>query len=151
MIVSEIDKLEQLYHEEFEKTYQKDRRENKDLNRQALEELKQQSYFFAYLRAQEQLYTQEQNKKRQKERERLKASEDPNADSVAKKERVLSSVRNSRLGVRDDLAFLAQQSGGPGPGDASEGGGAGRASRHAKFREEFRDVFELEAASKSQL
>ena len=69
-VIDEIDKMEQMYLEEYEKVYEKDQSENKDLNVLAIEELKRTQYFFAYLRTQEKLYTLDRKKKEEEKKVR---------------------------------------------------------------------------------
>lgn len=59
--------MEQTYLSEYEKLYAKDKSENKDLNKLALEELKKAQYFFAYLRSSERLYNVARKKQKEEE------------------------------------------------------------------------------------
>jgi len=49
-VVDEIDEMQKVYLEEFDKVYQKDKANGKDLNNLAIEELKRAHYFFEYMR-----------------------------------------------------------------------------------------------------
>ena len=60
--MSDIDKLEQAYYEEYQKVLLKDKEKNKDFNVLAYDELKQAKYHFEYLRTQEKLYKYELTK-----------------------------------------------------------------------------------------
>ena len=65
MVLSEIDELEKTFMDEYDKLYAKDQKDNKDLNRLAIAELKKAHYFFAYMRTSEKLYNRELKKKQE--------------------------------------------------------------------------------------
>ncbi|CDW72353.1 ndufa12 domain containing protein [Stylonychia lemnae] len=57
--MTEIDKLEIMYFEEYKKIREKDKEKNKDFNILMYDELKQAKYYFEYLRTSEKLYKHE--------------------------------------------------------------------------------------------
>lgn len=56
VFMSEIDKMEQAWTEEFHYIMQKDRERNKDLNKHFQDQFTSKKHFFNYLRTQEKLY-----------------------------------------------------------------------------------------------
>ena len=99
MVVSEIDEFEKQYMEEYDKIYSKDQKDNKDLNRLAIEELKKAHYFFAYMRTSEKLYNRELKKKQEAEELAIlneqteeQKIEELNTNLINKKDKVLSAV-----------------------------------------------------------
>ena len=87
--------------EEYERIYNKDRDGNKDFNKNAITELKQAHYFFAYLRTSEKLYNRELMKEKQKgvqEKTEEQIIVEANNDSFAKQDEVLGGLTDKNLG-----------------------------------------------------
>ena len=61
-VITQIDEVEKMYMQEYQKVYAKDKENNKDLNHLALEELKRAHYFFEYVRTSKKLFEMEQSK-----------------------------------------------------------------------------------------
>ena len=54
--MSEIDRLEQEFLNDYHRVAEKDQKDGKDINRLAYNELKRAKYFFEYLRTSEKFY-----------------------------------------------------------------------------------------------
>lgn len=105
MVLTEVDLAEKYYLDEYHKVFKKDKEDNKDLNKLALQELKSAHLFFAYMKTSEKLYNMELKKKEEaKEEARIAAMtpqekiQEVNEDIRGKANKILDSVKNPNAG-----------------------------------------------------